>query len=64
MLSFVELIAACLRGTYGKTRKDYTWSDKAKALQDVAHNLSGGPTPDSRILLAEMKSRKQHGEII
>ena len=55
-------MAACMKQTYGQTRQNFTRSERAKALQEIACNSSGAPAPDRKVLMAEMKSRKQHGK--
>uniref|UniRef100_K1QQG4 Uncharacterized protein n=1 Tax=Magallana gigas TaxID=29159 RepID=K1QQG4_MAGGI len=57
-----DLMAACLHKTYGVPEKAFSKSRKSLELDKVAKNLSGDKNPGSRLLLAEMKSRKNTGE--
>lgn len=56
-----DLMAACLHKTYGVPEKAFSKSRKSLELDKVAKNLSGDKNPRSRLLLAEMKSRKNTG---
>lgn len=56
-----DLMAACLHKTYGVPEKAFSKSRKSLELDKVAKNLSGDKNPGSRLLLAEMKSRKNTG---
>lgn len=55
-------MAACLHKTYGVPEKAFSKSRNSLELDKVAKNLSGDKNPGSRLLLAEMKSRKNTGE--
>lgn len=55
-------MAACLHKTYGVPEKAFSKSRKSLELDKVAKNLSGDKNPGSRLLLDEMKSRKNTGE--
>lgn len=57
-----DLMAACLHKTYGVPEKAFSKSRKSLELDKVAKNLSGDKNPGSRLLLAEMKSRKNTGK--
>ncbi|XP_061188092.1 uncharacterized protein LOC133196180 [Saccostrea echinata] len=56
-----DLIASCLRQTYGARREAYTKSLQAKTLDQIATNLSGETTPSSKELLNSRKKRKTCG---
>lgn len=56
-----DLMSACLHKTYGVPEKAFSKSRKSLELDKVAKNLSGDKNPGSRLLLAEMKSRKNTG---
>lgn len=58
ILDSIDLMVACLHTTYGLPEKAYSMSRKSLELDWVARNFSGDKIPASRILLAEMKSRK------
>lgn len=55
-------MAACLHKTYVVLEKAFSKSRKSLELDKVAKNLSGDKNPGSRLLLAEMKSRKNAGD--
>uniref|UniRef100_A0A8W8NJX8 Uncharacterized protein n=1 Tax=Magallana gigas TaxID=29159 RepID=A0A8W8NJX8_MAGGI len=57
-----ELMAACMRATYGVSETKFRKSRKSMSLDSIAKNLSGETNPGSRILLAKMQSRKKTGE--
>eukprot|EP00105_Crassostrea_gigas_P025893 XP_011446631.2 PREDICTED: uncharacterized protein LOC105341690 [Crassostrea gigas] len=56
-----ELMAACMRATYGVTETKFRKSRKSISLDSIAKNLSGETNPGSRILLVKMQSRKKTG---
>nr|XP_034333961.1 uncharacterized protein LOC117691615 isoform X2 [Crassostrea gigas] len=56
-----ELMAACMRATYGVSETKFRKSRKSMSLDSIAKNLSGETNPGSRILLAKMQSRKKTG---
>ncbi|XP_062620690.1 uncharacterized protein LOC134282303 [Saccostrea cucullata] len=56
-----DLIATCIRQTYGARREAYTKSAQAKKLDGIATNLSGDITPSSKELLNSRKKRKTCG---
>uniref|UniRef100_A0A8W8LRS6 Uncharacterized protein n=1 Tax=Magallana gigas TaxID=29159 RepID=A0A8W8LRS6_MAGGI len=56
-----ELMAACMRATYGISETKFRKSRKSLSLDSIAKNLSGETNPGSRILLAKMQSRKKKG---
>jgi hypothetical protein len=60
--NFSELMAACMRATYGVSETKFRKSRKSMSLDSIAKNLSGETNPGSRILLAKMQSRKKTGE--
>ncbi len=57
--NFSELMAACMRATYGVSETKFRKSRKSMSLDTIAKNLSGETNPGSRILLAKMQSRKR-----
>lgn len=60
--NFSELMAACMRATYGVSETKFRKSRKSISLDSIAKNLSGETNPGSRILLVKMQSRKKTGE--
>lgn len=54
-----ELMAACMRATYGVSETKFRKSRKSIFLDSIAKNLSGETNPGSCIILAKMQSRKR-----
>uniref|UniRef100_K1R2D0 Uncharacterized protein n=1 Tax=Magallana gigas TaxID=29159 RepID=K1R2D0_MAGGI len=53
------LIITCMKEIYGRSCAGYTRTRQSKDLDNISANLSGSANPGSRVLLAEMKSRKK-----
>uniref|UniRef100_K1PJU1 Uncharacterized protein n=1 Tax=Magallana gigas TaxID=29159 RepID=K1PJU1_MAGGI len=53
------LIITCMKEIYGRSCAGYTRTRQSKDLDNISANLSGSSNPGSRVLLAEMKSRKK-----
>lgn len=56
---FSGLIITCMKEIYGRSCAGYTRTRQSKDLDNISANLSGSANPGSRVLLAEMKSRKK-----
>lgn len=56
---FSGLIITCMKEIYGSSCAGYTRTRQSKDLDNISANLSGSANPGSRVLLAEMKSRKK-----
>lgn len=48
-----------MKEIYGSSCAGYTRTRQSKDLDNISANLSGSANPGSRVLLAEMKSRKK-----